>query len=237
MRHVQQQAVKSSPIGLAGDWQVRAAVAAVCVTLAGVPLIITPGLAQQYETTPKLALLLVSTAVLLSCSSAWWPGVASLLGNRQGRIFASLLASQIALLAVSTALSPRPSLTFGGSSWRRYGLVTPFAVAVFCWLCAALAAAHPWCLRRLLRVAVLASGAIALDGISQVGEFDRLLDSKLYTTIYHGDMLRIPSTVGAAVYLGSFLAASIPLALGLVGEARGATRRVLEAIALLALAG
>ena len=56
---------KSSPAPYA-----RMAVALAAIAIAGVPLLIAPGVTLDYETTPRLVLLLVSTAGILLCFKA-----------------------------------------------------------------------------------------------------------------------------------------------------------------------
>src|SRR5712671_2822470 len=100
------------------------------VTVAGVPLAIAPELVLESDVTPKLLVLLGSTAGLLLCWHSWQPGAAALLRGRKGRIFAASIGLWIASAGASTLLSQQSGLSLAGSSWRRYGLVTQLALAV-----------------------------------------------------------------------------------------------------------
>jgi hypothetical protein len=211
-------------------------VALAAIAMAGVPLLIAPGLTLEYETTPKLVLLLVSTAGLLLCYRAWWPGAVALIETRRGRLFAGILAAQFLSLLAATAFSAQPSLSLAGSSWRRYGLVTQLTLALFSLTIAALAAAHAASLRKILLVIAGSSGVIAIYALAQSAGFDPLLPRASYIiTYWNGELARGPGTLGHAVYLGGFLAAAIPITAGLAAEAKRIGRLTLWGIVALSL--
>src|SRR3954471_17713519 len=108
----------------------RAALLFLLLAVAGVPLAFAPGLLLEYEVIPKLVVLRISTAGLLACWPAWYPGVRGLLETRHGRIFAGLLCLQAPSVVISTALAPQPELALAGSAWRRYGVVPQLALLV-----------------------------------------------------------------------------------------------------------
>src|SRR5690349_6957633 len=92
----------SSPVR--ADTPAKADVAAILVAVVvGTPLAILPAHFQTYDTTPKLAVLYVSAAVLLCLPGQWWPGVAGLWRARVGRAFYSLLILGAASLFISSA--------------------------------------------------------------------------------------------------------------------------------------
>jgi hypothetical protein len=212
------------------------AVALAAIAMAGVPLLIAPGLTLEYETTPKLVLLLVSAAGLLLCYRAWWPGAAALLETRRGRLFAGILAAQVLSLLAATAFSSQPALSLAGSSWRRYGLVTQVTLALFSWMIAALAAAHAESPRKILLAIAGSSGVIAIYALAQSAGYDPLLPRASYIVTYWlGELARGPGTLGHAVYLGGFLAAAIPITAGLAAEAKGIGKLTLWGIMALSL--
>ncbi len=217
-------------------WAARIAVALAATAMAGVPLLIAPGLTLEYETTPKLVLLLVCTAGILLCYRAWWPGAVALFDTRRGRLFAGILAAQFLSLLAATAFSSQPALSLAGSSWRRYGLVTQLTLALFSLTVAGLAAAHAESPRKILLAIAGSSGVIAIYALAQSAGFDPLLPRASYTITYWlGDLARGPGTLGHAVYLGGFLAAAIPVTAGLAAEAKGIARLTLWGIAALCL--
>jgi hypothetical protein len=214
----------------------RIAAALAAIAMAGVPLLIAPGLTLEYETTPKLVLLLVSTAGLLLCYRGWWPGAVALFETRRGRLFAGIFAAQFLSLVAATALSSQPALSLAGSSWRRYGLVTQLALGLFSLTIAALAAAHTEYLRKILLAIAGSSGVIAIYGIAQSAGFDPLLPRASYIiTYWNGELARGPGTLGHAVYLGGFLAAAVPITVGLATEAKGIGKLTLWGIVALSL--
>jgi hypothetical protein len=217
-------------------WHARLACILAAIAMAGIPLVIAPGLTLEYETTPKLVLLLVSTAGLLLCYRGWWPGAVALFETRRGRLYAGILAAQFLSLLSATAFSSQPALSLAGSSWRRYGLVTQLTLALFSLTIAALAAAHTESLRKILPAIAGSSGVIAIYAMAQSAGFDPLLPRASYIiTYWNGDLARGPGTLGHAVYLGGFLAAAIPISVGLAAEAKGIGKLTLWGIAALSL--
>src|SRR6185295_5949142 len=119
--------------------------------LALLPLTITPGLLFYYDVTPKIVVLLVGVAI------------AAALGWRRARVtapamrlFGMLLIAQALSLVISTVFSTDRALSFGGSNWRRFGLVTQCAMLLLAWITAQFAAENPDRLRSLLRVMAVA---------------------------------------------------------------------------------
>src|SRR5271169_2987507 len=82
-------------------------------------LILTPGWLFYFDVTPKAVVLLFAAGV-------------ALLPVRRSPLMGLVLLT-LASLALSTALSPNPSLSFYGTHWRQYGALTQSAVVIFAW--------------------------------------------------------------------------------------------------------
>jgi hypothetical protein len=220
------------------SWSVPVPAVLLTIGMCGVPLAMTPGVVLEFDVTPKLVLLLWATGALLVCHHGWWAGLAQLFGTRQGRLFGGLLALQLASSAWGTLLSAQPGLSFAGSAWRRYGFVTQFSLMLFSLASAATLARWPDTLRKILEGITACSSVIALYAIAQYAGLDPFLSRALYTTYYNGQMLRVPGTLGHAVYLGAYLAACIPIAIGLGAESETKQRKLfwgaIAGVALLA---
>jgi hypothetical protein len=79
-----------------------------------------------------------------------------------------------------------------------------------------------------------ASGVIAAYALAQDANFDPFLTRAAYVVKYwNGELTRGPATLGHAVYLGGFLAAAIPLVLGLASRTRSAIKFTFVAVAVL----
>jgi O-antigen ligase len=179
----------------------------------------------EHDVTPKLVLLLCATAAFLLCGSSWRPGVRALLTERNGRLFLGVIFVGLLSLTASTALSNQPQLSFAGSAWRRFGWVTQSAVAIFSLLCAAQAIAHRQSVKTMMAAVSVCGGVLSVYAIAQYAGWDPLLSPRLYTIEYYNSIVRVPATLGHALYLGSFLAASFPLMLGLAAESHGRRRQ------------
>src|SRR5438270_4910595 len=92
-----------------------------------VALLIAPGAFFYFDVTPKLLVVLLAPVALALVRAATRFG--SMPQPKTGRpsAFSLLLLFTLASLILSTALSPKPSLSLYGSTWRRYGLVAQFA--------------------------------------------------------------------------------------------------------------
>jgi putative inorganic carbon (HCO3(-)) transporter len=203
--------------------------------LALLPLILAPGLLFYYDITPKIVVLLTGTAV----------GLLLVLHkidarSRELRVFGMLLVAQGASLAASTAFSSDAALSFGGSMWRRFGLLTQVAMLLLAWLAAQYAAGDAGRVRHLLRAIVVAGIPAAAYGIFQYFGWDPLIDQGLY---HIGGppltIVRPPGTLGYASYYATYLLSVIFGGAGLMlaEESRGwrltgAAAGVLGALAL-----
>jgi len=121
--------------------------------LALVPLIIAPHLFFYFDVAPRLAFLLILVAALL-------------LMRRNlvvGRWFGWIAALQSLSLVVSSIFSSHPGLSVGGSTWRRYGLITQLVLLTVSLL---FASSRPQ-LRLCLRGLTLSGLIAAVYGILQ----------------------------------------------------------------------
>src|SRR5690242_7813619 len=103
------------------------------VTAIAILLILTPGLLFHYDITPKIAVLLVGTAV-----SLW--GIRR--PARYDRFFLLLVLTAVSI-AISTAASVNPMFSLFGTNWRFFGAVPEIVTLMFAWLVAVETAGRP----------------------------------------------------------------------------------------------
>ena len=184
--------------------------------VAAIALILAPGLSFSFDIVPKLIILLVAAA--FAAAPLW-----------RSRILYLAILSSISL-AVSTALSARPALSFYGSSWRRFGALAEIAVLVLA--CGIYGQA-----RRIgifLRVVRAAGLVAALYGIAQYFGWDPILPAAAYH-IGEGiwTIVRPPSTLGYASYFATWMLFVIFWSLALPGKAAKVTLAIAAAALLL----
>ncbi|HWC98745.1 MAG TPA: O-antigen ligase family protein [Candidatus Sulfopaludibacter sp.] len=162
-------------------------------------LILAPGYFFYFDVTPKVAVVLFGTALLL----VWY---ALSKQTRIPRVFTILAASQLASLAVSTVLSTSPALSLTGANWRRFGLLTQAAVWLFAWTLAGHTAGRPDRVRVILRGVSLSALATAVYGIAQYIGWDPLLPAAGYH-IGEGiwTIVRPPGSLGYVSYFATWL--------------------------------
>ena len=169
--------------------------------LALLPLTLAPGLLFYYDITPKIVVLLTGTAIGLMLARR-----EARVRSPELRIFAGLLMAQGAWLAVSAAFSSDVALSLGGSTWRRFGLITQAAVLFFAWFAAHHTAGDAGRVRQLLRVIALAGIPAAAYGIFQYFGWDPFIDRGLY---HIGEapftIVRPPGTLGYVSYYATYL--------------------------------
>ena len=169
--------------------------------IAAIALILAPGTTFSFDIVPKLLVLLVAAAL------AAFP-------LRRSRLLYLIILTLVSL-AVSTALSPRPSLSFYGSAWRRYGALAQFAVLLLAWSISGVA--HRAGV--FLRVVTAAGVITALYGIAQYFGWDPILPAAAY---HVGEgvwtIVRPPSTLGYASYFATWLLFVIFWSLALPGK-------------------
>jgi O-antigen ligase len=171
------------------------------LAIAAIALILAPGLTFSFDIAPKLAVLLLASAL-------------APLPLRRSRFWYLLIPTAV-WLTVSSLLSARPVLSLYGSSWRRYGVLAQFAVLVLAWSIYGQA-------RRIgvfLRVVTAAGLLTALYGVAQYLGWDPLLPSSVYR-IGEGvwTIVRPPSTLGYASYFATWLLFVIFWSLALPGK-------------------
>lgn len=169
--------------------------------IALIALILTPGLLFYFDVTPKLVVLFAAAAL-------------SLLPLRRGGLM-NLALLTLAILALSTALSPNPALSFYGTHWRQFGALTQAAILIFaCSL--ALQANHA---TFILRIVTAAGALTALFGIAQYLGWDPIIPPAAYH-IGEGTwtIVRPPSTLGYVSYFATWLLFVGFLALALPGR-------------------
>jgi O-antigen ligase len=172
------------------------------VTIGLIALIITPGQLFYFDVTPKVAVLLLGTAVLLVVGA----------GRGASKTFSILVLLNLVSLGISTALSTRPGLSLIGTNWREFGLVPQAAALLFAWSLAG----GPGSTRVVLR-GVAISGALAgAYGFAQYFGWDPFLPAAAYH-IGEGiwSIVRPPGTLGYVSYFATWLVVSAFLCLAL----------------------
>ena len=134
----------------------------------------------------------------------------------------------LASLALSTALSPNPSLSFYGTHWRQYGSLAQAAVVIFAWALSTGTGRTGI----VLRAVSIAGGLTALYGIAQYLGWDPILPAAGYH-IGEGiwTIVRPPSTFGYVSYFATWLLFVIFLSLALPGR----LAKICAALALIAM--
>jgi O-antigen ligase len=182
--------------------------------IALIALILTPGLFFYFDITPKLVVLLLASGV-------------ALLPLRRSKV-RGLAVLTIVSLALSTALSPNPVLSFYGSRWRQFGALTQAAVMIFAW--ALSTQTHR--IGLILRIVSAAGALTALYGIAQYLGWDPILPSAAY---HVGEgiwtIVRPPSTLGYVSYFATWLLFVFFLSLALPGR----VAKICAALALTAM--
>jgi O-antigen ligase len=176
-----------------------------------IALILTPRLLFYFDVTPKAVVLLLASGV-------------ALLPARRSKLTWLVMLSLVSL-ALSTALSPNPGLSFYGTHWRQYGALTQAAVLIFAW--ALSTQTHR--IGLLLRFVSVAGALTALYGIAQYLGWDPILPAAAY---HVGEgiwtIVRPPSTLGYVSYFATWLLFVVFLSVALPG-------RLAKACAALAL--
>src|ERR1017187_2786547 len=166
-----------------------------------VALIVTPGLLFYFDITPKLVALLIAAAGLLF---GW--ALHSTARMRGFPWFSTALIFGLASLALSTAFSSNPALSFYGTAWRRYGALSQASILAVAFLVATHTAGRPERVRAILRGISAASLVAAAYGIAQYCGWDPLLPASAYH-IGEGmwTIVRPPGTFGYSSYYAVWL--------------------------------
>ena len=176
------------------------------VTVALVPLLMTPGFLFYFDITPKVVMMLAGTAVALVWLQIFHGGFRDLWQKREGRLFGLLILAQGVSLGVSTVLSTDRAASIHGSSWRMQGLITHGAVLLFILVTAAVLTRDGTFIQGLLRVLSAAGIPIGLYALAQYFGWDPWLPADRYH-VGEGvwEIVRPPSTLGHAGYLAGYL--------------------------------
>ncbi len=188
-----------------------------------VPLLICPGTLAYFDVTPKLAILLFGTALMLLYSGVNVSNIRTLLRASAGRWLAGLWAVEWLAFALGNAFSSNRALSFGGGLWRRFGLLSETTLVLFVLLAAGWLAADLGRIRTLLRAAVASGALAACYGITQYFGWDPLLPAQAYQ-VGEGALtiVRPPGTLGHADYFAAWLVVVVffGLALATLEKAR-----------------
>ncbi|HLK17988.1 MAG TPA: O-antigen ligase family protein [Bryobacteraceae bacterium] len=175
-----------------------------------VPLVITPGLLAYFDVTPKIAFLLIGTALILLYRSANIRNIGAVVKSRIGRWWVALLAAEWLFSGIATAFSTHPALSLSGGNWRRFGFLSETALLLFVLVAGAWVAVDRLNLLALLRATTSAGAVAALYGFAQYFGWDPLLPVKAYQA---GEgpftIVRPPGTLGHADYFAAWLVVTV----------------------------
>jgi O-antigen ligase len=181
-----------------------------------VPLLVMPGVLAYFDVTPKIAFLLIGTALILSYRAENLRNVSAILRTRLGRWWVALAAVQWLASAMATAFSTYPALSLNGGNWRRFGFIAETGLLLFVLLAGAWLSADRGNIRTLLRASTAAGALAALYGIAQYFGWDPLMPSKAYQA---GEgpftIVRPPGTLGHADYFAAWLVIIVFFSMGL----------------------
>ncbi|HLH00013.1 MAG TPA: O-antigen ligase family protein [Bryobacteraceae bacterium] len=181
-----------------------------------VPLLITPGVLSHFDVTPKLAILLLGSALIPFYWKTNVQNFYNLLRRPAGRWFAGLLAAAWISMAVATVFSKHAMLSLNGGGWRRLGLIPETALLLFAAAAGAWMAADSGNIRLLLRACAAAGAVSSGYGIAQYFGWDALLPLKAYEVGEGRYMIvRPPGTMGHADYFAAWLVAVVFLGIAL----------------------
>jgi O-antigen ligase len=186
------------------------------LVVALVPLVIAPHLLIYFDVVPKVALVLLGSALLLLLFEGLQPGIAVLLSGRLGFWYAILVSAQICSIFISAAFSNDWTLAFLGTGWRRFGALEQAALLLFCFLSTACLTVSREKIVFLLRIICFTGCLAAAYGILQYLGRDPWLDPRAYVSAYGNlKIVRPPGTMGHATYFATYLLMVVFVAAGL----------------------
>ena len=193
-------------------------------------LTLAPHLLFYFDITPKIVVLLVGTAMALPLAFGFVRA-----RSREMRWFELLLVAMALSLIISTLLSADRALSFGGSNWRRFGLLVQLSVLALAWMVGQYTASNPPRIRGLIAVMALSGIPPALYGIAQYFGWDPCIDPKLY---HIGEapftIVRPPGTLGYVSYFATYLLSVIFAGAALVVAEQKVFWRLAGAVAVMA---
>ncbi len=171
-----------------------------------VPLLLTPAAVTYFDVTPKIAFLLLGTALILLYRAENLRNVSAMRRTPGGRWLVTLLAIECLWTAIVTGLSSHPALSVNGSIWRRFGLLSETGLLLFVLLASAWLAADRKNIQILLRAATSAGALASLYGIAQYFGWDPLMSAQAYQAgVGPFTIVRSPGTLGHADYFAAWL--------------------------------
>ncbi len=202
------------------------------------PLMMAPGLLFHYDSTPRILLLAMATAVALLNAPRTGNALSQLWTRRTGRMLAGLALVQMLWLGLTAETSTRPWFSLYGSSWRRMGVATLVPLLLFTLLAAGWLSTRENAVRSLLRALSLSAMIGAAYGIAQYFDIDPFQQSSAYRA---GEgpftIVRPPGTLGHADYFAWWLVVVMFCALAAGRTDGGIWRRMAQAaVALCAVA-
>ena len=198
----------------------------------GVPLALAPGVLFHADVTPKVSLFLVAVAALLLLERRPPEGLWAVWADPAGRLLLIALGLEAASALLSTALSERPDLSFGGTNWRRMGLPVRLAIVGGTLFAAAGLASGRVRLEVLARWAAAGSIPVSLYAVAQLWGWDPLPLKEYRSLLGDQTVVRPPGTLSHAGYLGVCLSYWIFFSAGVAVEDRSRAWRRAATVAL-----
>ena len=180
------------------------------VLVVALPLLILPGLQFHYDTTPKIALLALATAIALIGYRSTAEGISALWNRKSGRWLCMLGLAQIVWFGIASAASSRPWFSLLGANWRRMGLLTVLSLVLFVVLAAAEFCRDREEITEVFRAFAIAAIVASLYGIAQYFDIDPFqLAAAYHAQAGDSTITRPPGTLGHADYFGWWLAIAL----------------------------
>lgn len=179
-----------------------------------VPLVLTPGWLSHFDVTPKVAILLLGSTLILFYWRVNVHNFYKLWRQPEGRWFGGLIAGAWVSIVLATAVSTHALLSLNGSNWRRMGLIGETGLLIFISAAAGWLAANRSNIRLLLRACTAAGAIAAAYGIAQYFGWDPFMPVKAYE-VGEGQymIVRPPGTLGHADYFAAWLVVVVFLGL------------------------
>ena len=200
-------------------WSPRSPVfVGLCSVVLGVPLLVVPDATGPYDDSKAWALPILVAATAL----AWLGQVRErsespfFAGDRAGRIFGWIAVAYLAWWAITTAASIAPGQSLLGNFGRGMGFLS-VASGVALFFLVRSECRTPEAARALIDAALLGSVPVCLLALGQALGWDPL--PKAWDPAVAG--LKVRSTFGQHIFLGSYLVVLVPLAVARLAAALG----------------
>ncbi len=211
-------------------WSPRSPVfVGLCAVVLGVPLLVVPDATGPYDDSKAWALPILVAAMAL----AWLGRVRErsespfFAGDRAGRIFGWIAVGYLAWWAITTAASIAPGQSLLGNFGRGMGFLS-VASGIALFFLVRSECRTPEAARALIDAALLGSVPVCLLALGQALGWDPL--PKAWDPAVAG--LKVRSTLGQHIFLGSYLVVLVPLAVFRFAAALGGgeARRHVETV-------